>query len=57
MTATEPLNALAHPIWHPGEVAVQQRLGVAERMAKAAPRIISITCPISTGTFTPRSPS
>jgi len=40
MTATEPLNALAHPIWHPGEVAVQQRLGVAERMAKAAPRII-----------------
>ncbi|KUM42994.1 2Fe-2S iron-sulfur cluster-binding protein [Pseudomonas sp. EpS/L25] len=33
-----PLNAL--PTWHPGETALQERVGVRERMAEVGPRVI-----------------
>lgn len=33
-----PLNAL--PTWHPGETALQERVGVRQRMAEVGPRVI-----------------
>ncbi|MDT3722291.1 pyridoxamine 5'-phosphate oxidase family protein [Pseudomonas oryzihabitans] len=33
-----PLNAL--PTWHPGETALQERIGVRQRMAEIGPRVI-----------------